>query len=398
MRMTVPLGAAAAMVAAAVSVPTAAASAVSFCEELGGQWNGQYCQTSVRSERNAVRDIKVAIPAEIVDDTAAGPVVREYLTTLVDNWKRVGVHMAANSFGEGNYEIFWRGNTLSAVFREATNTHRRMRGSGAPSDAKKRVQQRERQREDRVLELDHVEKKSQPRITGSTPRRRAGAIRRGVRARSRQRRKTRASTLEMIEDALHQAVGQLDEILRDANKSRRCRHDRRAGAPHRAACSADGSRRTASRAPAAPAGGLPSGRRRRRAPSRSVRGAGGDAPERAAAARHHRHAVVDLRAARERRVVVARLPDAQARAARHLLLDEAGSGRPRSCRKISTPIFEATISTWCGVLRERGKVLRHRSHPRPGDPENETLRAEGWRRASRYLLAITGTPGVRAGF
>ena len=98
----------AAVVAATVSAPTAAASALSFCDELGGQWNGQYCQTSVRSERNAVRDIKVAIPAEIVDDPVAGPVVREYLTTLVDNWKRVGVSMVADSFGEGNYEIYRR--------------------------------------------------------------------------------------------------------------------------------------------------------------------------------------------------------------------------------------------------------------------------------------------------
>ena len=107
-----------AVVASTVSAPTAAASALSFCDELGGQLNGQYCQTSVLSERNAVRDIKVAIPAEIVDDPVAGPVVREYLTTLVDNWKRVGVSMVADSFGEGNYEIYRRGNTLSAVFRE----------------------------------------------------------------------------------------------------------------------------------------------------------------------------------------------------------------------------------------------------------------------------------------
>ncbi len=108
----------AAVVASTTSSPIAAASAPSFCDELGGQWIGQYCHTSVRSERNAVRDIKVAIPAELVDDPLAGPVVREYLTTLVDNWKRVGVSMVADSFGEGNYELFRRGNTLSAVFRE----------------------------------------------------------------------------------------------------------------------------------------------------------------------------------------------------------------------------------------------------------------------------------------
>jgi hypothetical protein len=105
-------------VVSTLGASTAVASAPSFCDELGGLWNGQHCQTSVRSERNAVRDIKVAIPAEIVDDPTAGPVVRQYLRTLVDNWKRVGVSMVADSFGEGNYEIFRHGNTLSAVFRE----------------------------------------------------------------------------------------------------------------------------------------------------------------------------------------------------------------------------------------------------------------------------------------
>jgi hypothetical protein len=36
--------------------PTAHASAASFCGELGGGWDGQYCHTAVTSERNAVRD------------------------------------------------------------------------------------------------------------------------------------------------------------------------------------------------------------------------------------------------------------------------------------------------------------------------------------------------------
>jgi hypothetical protein len=117
-RIGILLGPVAAILAATVTAPSAAASVVSFCDELGGQWDGQYCQTAVHSERNAVRDIKVAIPAEIVDDPVAGPVVRGYLTDLVNNWKRVGVHMAADSFGEGNYQIFRRGDTMSAVFRE----------------------------------------------------------------------------------------------------------------------------------------------------------------------------------------------------------------------------------------------------------------------------------------
>ena len=104
--------------AAVAPVPTAAASVVTFCDEIKGQWDGQYCHTTVLSEREAVRDIKVAIPAELVDDPLAGPVTRDYLSTLVNNWRTAGVKMAADSFAEGNYEIFRRGDTLSAVFHE----------------------------------------------------------------------------------------------------------------------------------------------------------------------------------------------------------------------------------------------------------------------------------------
>ena len=104
--------------AAVAPVPTAAASVVIFCDEINGQWDGQYCHTTVLSEREAVRDIKVAIPAELVDDPLAGPVTRDYLGTLVNNWRTAGVKMAADSFAEGNYEIFRRGDTLSAVFHE----------------------------------------------------------------------------------------------------------------------------------------------------------------------------------------------------------------------------------------------------------------------------------------
>ncbi|MDT5082062.1 MAG: hypothetical protein QOJ80_6699 [Mycobacterium sp.] len=118
MEMTRLLGVMAAVATAAVTAPIAAATSVAFCDELNGQWNGQYCESSVQSERNATRDIKVAIPAELVDDPTAGPVVRQYLKTLVSNWKQVGVHMVADSFGEENFQLFRHGDTLSAVFRE----------------------------------------------------------------------------------------------------------------------------------------------------------------------------------------------------------------------------------------------------------------------------------------
>ncbi|MCK0175811.1 mannan-binding family protein [Mycolicibacterium sp. F2034L] len=99
-------------------LPVAAASPDGFCAELGGAWTGQYCQISVASERNAVRDIKVALPAEFIDDPVAGPVVRDYLATLVGNWREVGRKMVADSFGEGNYQIFRHGPASTLVYRE----------------------------------------------------------------------------------------------------------------------------------------------------------------------------------------------------------------------------------------------------------------------------------------
>jgi hypothetical protein len=112
---------AALVLAATATVPypaTARASAASLCGELGGDWDGQYCHASVVSERNAVRDIKVAVPGELVDNPTTGPVVRDYLRTLVNNWKTVGAHMVADSYGEENYQIFRHANLLSAVFHE----------------------------------------------------------------------------------------------------------------------------------------------------------------------------------------------------------------------------------------------------------------------------------------
>src|ERR1700759_2943360 len=112
---------AALLLLAAATVPNAAnarASAPSVCGELGGDWDGQYCHTSVTSERNAVRDIKVAVPGELVDNPTTSGVVRDYLRTLVNNWKTANAHMAADSYGEENYQIFQHGNLLSAVFHE----------------------------------------------------------------------------------------------------------------------------------------------------------------------------------------------------------------------------------------------------------------------------------------
>ncbi len=105
-------------VALVYTAAPAPASAPALCGELGGDWDGQYCHTSVVSERQAVREIKVAVPGDLVDNPAAGPAIRDYLRTLVGNWKSVGAHMVADSYGEENYQIFQHGNLLSAVFHE----------------------------------------------------------------------------------------------------------------------------------------------------------------------------------------------------------------------------------------------------------------------------------------
>ncbi len=103
---------------AGTGVPGAAASASSWCEGIGGSWNGRYCHTSVRSDRNALRDIKIAIPNEVIDDPAMGPTVRDYLGTLVENWRAAGKRMAADSFGEATYQILRHPGVLSLVYRE----------------------------------------------------------------------------------------------------------------------------------------------------------------------------------------------------------------------------------------------------------------------------------------
>lgn len=112
------LAAAATIVTMLATTPAATASAPSFCDEMGGQWDGQYCRAFVPSERKAVRDIKIAIPGDLVEHPASGSVIRDYLSTLMNNWKTTGVKMAADSFGEGNYQTFRRGDVLSVVFRE----------------------------------------------------------------------------------------------------------------------------------------------------------------------------------------------------------------------------------------------------------------------------------------
>jgi hypothetical protein len=96
------------------TAPIAAASAPSFCADLAGQWDGQFCSTSVESERKAVRSIRMALPGDLVEN----PTIREYLTNLMNNWRNAARKMVQNSFGEQQFQIFQHGDVMTVVFHE----------------------------------------------------------------------------------------------------------------------------------------------------------------------------------------------------------------------------------------------------------------------------------------
>lgn len=122
-------GAAIALAVSVVAAPGAEASAVSLCDQMGGQWNGQYCHASVPSDRGAVREINIAIPAE-ADNPVIGGAISSYLTTLMGNWRRVAANMYQNSWGDANFEVFHHGNIHTVVFHETYNSESTARLEG----------------------------------------------------------------------------------------------------------------------------------------------------------------------------------------------------------------------------------------------------------------------------
>lgn len=120
------------LIAAAVQVfgaPVADASVPSFCDSIGGQWNGQYCHAAVTSDRKAVREINIAIPGEI-DNPVLGPAITDYLTTLMNNWRKFGQSMVQHSWGDANFETFQHGNIRTVVFHETYNSESTARLDG----------------------------------------------------------------------------------------------------------------------------------------------------------------------------------------------------------------------------------------------------------------------------
>ena len=107
-----------AVAASVVLAPTATASVESFCGDIGGQWDGQYCRASVVSGRKAVRDIEIALPGDLLDNGAIGGALRDYLSTLMNNWKSAAALMAADSHGDANFQTFQHGDVLTVVYHE----------------------------------------------------------------------------------------------------------------------------------------------------------------------------------------------------------------------------------------------------------------------------------------
>ena len=130
MRIAGLAGAVIATAASVVAAPSAAASAASFCDQVGGQWNGQYCHASVLSDRKAVRDINIAVPAEI-DNPVIGGAINGYLTSLMNNWRNAATQMHQNSRGDANFEVFHRGNIHTVVFHETYDSESTGRFEGA---------------------------------------------------------------------------------------------------------------------------------------------------------------------------------------------------------------------------------------------------------------------------
>lgn len=114
--------AAAALVAVAATIATAApaaAAADQFCAELGAQWGGVNCTTSVVSNRKGQMDITLSLPGALLDDPTAGPALREYHQKLIAAWRHTGETMVRDSVATTDYQVYpGPGSVQSLVMHE----------------------------------------------------------------------------------------------------------------------------------------------------------------------------------------------------------------------------------------------------------------------------------------
>jgi hypothetical protein len=121
------LRAAAAAVIVATSMLAAAATAHAdnrCADVLGGDWtdhNG-VCTASLSSVRDAVMTLSIDIPPGITDDPTAGPLVRDYLHTRADEWRKTGASMVRANGASVDYQVYSHGRVKSVVFHEFQQT------------------------------------------------------------------------------------------------------------------------------------------------------------------------------------------------------------------------------------------------------------------------------------
>ena len=101
----------AAVVAAAIAAggltgaPAAHASIDAFCAQLGAVWDGGACTAVVKSQREAEMLLSLRVPAELIDNPTAGPVLRDYYTRLFNGWRNTGNTTPRDSSAKADYEI-----------------------------------------------------------------------------------------------------------------------------------------------------------------------------------------------------------------------------------------------------------------------------------------------------
>ncbi|MGB8403914.1 MAG: mannan-binding lectin [Mycobacterium sp.] len=81
------------------------ASVESFCTELGAAWDGSTCTAVVKSQREAEMLLSLKLPAQLMDNPTAGPVLRDYYTRLFNGWRNTGNTTPRDSSATADYEI-----------------------------------------------------------------------------------------------------------------------------------------------------------------------------------------------------------------------------------------------------------------------------------------------------
>lgn len=107
--MRLPAGLVAVGLATAALVataPVAAASATQLCSELGGAWDGTNCTTLITSQRKAEMAVSLGLPAPLLDDPTAGPVLSQYYHRLMDGWRKTGDSTLRDSSALSGYQVF----------------------------------------------------------------------------------------------------------------------------------------------------------------------------------------------------------------------------------------------------------------------------------------------------